>query len=202
MEALRARIAGLFKENAELQTQVADWDRKVKEAEVRAAAAVEERIRAEAEREKWHTTSRKFFDFVGFPGDVVTKARLYGQCMKKPEVKPAPKILRMLVDFSGRVENLLKELRVLLQCDRQGQDAGPSERHSEPGPEPAARPEPASPPPSTPRAPATGEPSAPTPRPEAPQDQSETAATPLIPNPTRQEPIPDSLNTDDIPLLH
>ena len=49
----------------------------MKEAEARAAAAVEERIRAEAEREKWHTVSWKFFDFIGFPGNVVTKARLY-----------------------------------------------------------------------------------------------------------------------------
>ena len=127
MEELRARIAGLLKEIADLQTQVADQDRKVKEAEARAVAAVEERIRAEAEREKWHTVFRKFFNFVGFPSNVVTKARLYDQCMKKSEVEPAPKILRMLVDFSGRVENLLKELCVLPQYDRRGQEAGPSE---------------------------------------------------------------------------
>ena len=112
MEELRAQIAGLLKEIADLQTQVADRDQKVKEVEAQAAVAVEEKIRAEAECEKWHTTSRKFFDFVGFLGDVVTKARLYNQCMKKREVEPARKILRMLVDFSGRVENLLKELRI------------------------------------------------------------------------------------------
>ena len=81
---------------------------------MRAAVVVKEKIRAEAEREKWHTLYWKFFDFVGFSGDVVTKARLYDQCMKKPEATLAPKILRMLVDFSRRVENLLKELRVLL----------------------------------------------------------------------------------------
>ena len=75
-------------------------------------------VRVEVEREKWHTVSRKFFDFVGFSGDVVTKARLYDQCMKKPEATLAPKILRMLVDFNGRVENLLKELCVLLKHDR------------------------------------------------------------------------------------
>ena len=51
MEELKARIAGLLKENADLQTQVADQDRKVKEAEARTATAVEEKIRAEAERE-------------------------------------------------------------------------------------------------------------------------------------------------------
>ena len=50
VEELRARIAGLLKDNASLQAQVEDQDRKVEEAEAQVAAAVEERIRAEAER--------------------------------------------------------------------------------------------------------------------------------------------------------
>ena len=91
-----------------------DWDQKVEEAEARVVAVVEEKIRAEAEHERWHGISSKFFDFVGFAGDVVTKARVFDQCMKKPEAILAPKILRMLVNFSGRVENLLKKLRLLL----------------------------------------------------------------------------------------
>ena len=79
MEELRARITRLFKDNAGLQAQVEDRDQKLVEAEARAAAAVEERIRAEAESVKWHGVSRKFFDSVGFAGDMVTKARLYNQ---------------------------------------------------------------------------------------------------------------------------
>ena len=86
----------------------------MEEAKAQAAATVEERIWAEAEREKWYGISQKFFNFVGFSGNVVTKARVFDQCMKKSEAVFAPKILRMLVDFSGRVENLLKELRLLL----------------------------------------------------------------------------------------
>ena len=120
MEELRARIPGLLKDNAGLQAQVEDRDRKLVEAEARAAAAVEERIWAEAESVKWHGVSRKFFDSVGFPDDVVTKARLYDQCMKKSEAVSAPKILCMLVDFSGRVENLLKELGLVFQHDKRG----------------------------------------------------------------------------------
>ena len=178
-----------------------DRDRKLVEAEAQAAAAVEERIRTEAESVKWHDISRKFFDSVGFAGDVVTKAWLYDQCMKKPEAVSAPKVLRMLVDFSGRVENLLKELQLVFQHDGRGQEAGPSERCPEPGPE-LARPEPTSPPASTPNAPATEGPSASTPRLEATQGEQEPMATPRIPDPTHQEPIPDSLNTDDIPSLH
>ena len=108
---------------------------------------------------------------------------MYDQCMKKPEAVSTPKVLWMLVDFGGRVENLLKELWLLLQHDGRGQEAGPSERRSEPCPE-AARPEPTSFPASTPGALATGGPSASTPRLEAIQHQLEPTATPAIPNPT------------------
>ena len=65
-----------------------------------------------------------------------------------------------------------------------------------------SRPEPISPPALTPGAPATGEASTLTPQPGVPEAQPEAAATPVIPNPTQQEPISDSLNTDDIPSLH
>ena len=164
MEELRARIARLFKDNAGLQAQVADRNRRLEEAEAHVAVAEEGRIRAEVETTKWHGVSRKFFDSVGLAGDVVTKARLFDQCMKKPKAGLAPKILRMLVDFSERVKNLLKELRLVFQHSKRGQEAGPSEHRPEPGPEPA-RPEPTSPPASTPGAPPTGGPSASTPPP-------------------------------------
>ena len=72
-------------------------------------------IRAEAESTKLHGVSQKFFDAFGFFGDVVTKARTYNECMKKPEAVLAPMVLRMLVDFSGRVENLLKEIRLVFE---------------------------------------------------------------------------------------
>ena len=201
VDALRAQIAGLINDNDGLQTQVADRNWRLEEAEARAVAAEERRIRAEAESTKWHGVSRKFFDTFGFPSDVVTKARTFDECMKKPEAVSAPKVLRMLVDFSGRVENLLKEIRLVFQYDSRGYEAGPSEQRLEPVLEPA-RPEPSSPPAPTPGAPPTRGPSASTPRPEATPSQPEPASTPIIPDPTRQEPIPDSLNTDDIPSLH
>ena len=213
VDGLRIRIASLISENNRLETQVADRNRRAEEAEAqtlvaasqasaaearaaaaeaRAAAAEEARAFVESESTKWHGVSRKFFDSLGFPGDVVTKARIFNQCMKKPEAVSAAKILRMLVDFSARVENLLKEIRSAFQLGDQGHEAGPSEQ----------RPEPPSPPTATPGAPPTGAPSASTPRPEATPSQPEAVATPNIPDPTQQEPIPDSLNTDDIPSLH
>ena len=170
-------------------------------AKARAAAAEEARAFAESESTKWHGVSRKFFDSLGFPGDVVTKARIFDQCMKKPKAMSAAKILRIMVDFSARVQNLLKEIRSAFQLGDRGHEAGPSEQCPDPVPGPS-RPEPPSPPTATPGAPPTGAPSASTPRPKATPSRLEAAATPNIPDPTQQEPIPDSLNTDDIPSLH
>ena len=122
VDALRARIARLINDNDDLQTQVADQNQRLDEAEARAAAAEarakaaeEGQIRAEAESTKWHGVSQKFFDAFGFFGDMVTKARTFDECMKKPEAVSAPKVLRMLVDFSERVENLLKEIWLVFQ---------------------------------------------------------------------------------------
>ena len=222
MDGLQVRIAELISENDQLQIQVADSNRKAEAAEaqtlvaatqasatkaraaaaeVRAATAEEAQTLAESESTKWHGVSRKFFDSFRFPGDVVTKAWIFDQCMKKPEAVSAAKILRMLVDFSMRVENLLKEIRSAFQLGDRGHGAGPSEQSPEPVPEPS-RSEPPSPPTATPVAPPIRAPSTSTPRPGATPSQLEDAAMPSIPDPTRQEPIPDSLNTDDIPSLH
>ena len=102
-------------EAAEAQTLVAASQASAAEtraatAEARAAVAEEAQALAESESTKWHGVARKFFNSFGFPGDVVTKARIFNQCMKKPEAVSAAKILRMLVDFSARIENLLKEI--------------------------------------------------------------------------------------------
>ena len=107
-------------EAAEAQTLVAASqasaaEARVAAAEARAAATEEAQALAESESTKWHGVSRKFFDSFGFPGDVVTKARIFDECMKKPEAVSATKILRMLVDFSARIENLLKEIRTVFQ---------------------------------------------------------------------------------------
>ena len=222
VDGLRIWIASLISENSRLETQVADRNRRAEAAEAqtlvaasqasaaearaaaaeaRAAAAQEAQALAESESTKWHGVSRKFFDSFGFPGDVVTKARIFDECMKKPKAVSAAKILRMLVDFSARIENMLKEIRTVFQLGDQSQEAGPSEQRPKLAPGPS-RPEPTSPPIATPAAPPTGAPSASTPRPEETPSRPEAAATPDIPDPTQREPIPDSLNTDDIPSLH
>ena len=65
MDGLRARIARLINDNDGLQAQVVDRNRRLEEAEARAATAEEERIRAKAESTKWHGVARKFFDALG-----------------------------------------------------------------------------------------------------------------------------------------
>ena len=148
MDGLRIRIASLISENSRLETQVADRNRRAEAAkaqtlvaasqasaaearavaaEARATAAEEAQALAKSESTKWHGVSRKFFDSFRFPGDVVTKARIFDKCMKKPEAVSAAKILRMLVDFSARIKNLLKEIWTAIQLGDRSQEAGPSE---------------------------------------------------------------------------
>ena len=83
MEDLQARIDCLLKENADLKTQIANREEKLKEAEALTVAAFEEKVRAQEDREK---VARKFHAFVGYLGDVVNKARLYDNSIGKPEV--------------------------------------------------------------------------------------------------------------------
>ena len=202
VDGLRIRIASLISENSRLEIQVADRNRRAEAAEAQTlvapsqASAAEARVaaaearaaaaeEAESESTKWHGVSRKFFDSFRFPGHVVTKARIFDECMKKSEAVSAAKILRMLVDFSARIENLLKEIRTVFQLGDRSQEAGPSEQLPKPAPGPS-RPEPTSPPTATPAAPPTGAPSASTPRPEETPSRPEAAATPDIPDPTQQ----------------
>ena len=68
MDELQAQIDYLLKENADLKTQATNQEEKLKEAEALTAAVFQE---------KAVTMARKIHAFVGYPGDVVNKARLY-----------------------------------------------------------------------------------------------------------------------------
>ena len=222
VDGLRIRIASLISENSRLETQVADLNRRAEAAEAqtlvvalqasvaeartataeaRAAAAEEAQALAESESTKWHGISRKFIKLL----------RISGRCGDK-----GPDLRRMHEETGGSVSSkdpahvggLQHTNRELVEGDpdripaRRPKSRGrPIRAASKPAPGPS-RPEPTSPPTATPAAPPTGAPSASTPRPEETPSRPEAAAIPVIPNPTQQEPIPDSLNTDDIPSLH
>ena len=121
---------------------MANRDNKLKEAETLTAVAFEEKVQAQEERDRAITTAERVHAFVGYPGDVVTKARLYDESMKKLEVVLEPKVLRVLIDYSGKMEKLLRELCTLLQLGKQREEAGPSERPPESEPVSVSRPEP------------------------------------------------------------
>ena len=120
MEDLRARINCLLRENAELKTQVVDRDDKLKDAEALTVTAFEKKVREQEEHNKAVTMARKFHAFVGYLGNVVTKARVYDESMKKLEVVPAPKVLQALIDYSGKMEKLLGEMHTPLARQAEG----------------------------------------------------------------------------------
>ena len=87
------------------------------------AAAFEEKVRAQEDRERAVTMARKFHAFVRYSGDVVKKVRLYDESMEKSEVTPASKVIRCLIDYNGKMEKLLQEMRVLFQPGEQREEA-------------------------------------------------------------------------------
>ena len=70
--------------------------------------------------------------FLGSPGDVLNKARLFDHGLKQPATDSGVKMMRCMIDYSQKMEKMLKELRSLLkptgdQLERTGTPrAGPS----------------------------------------------------------------------------
>ena len=77
--------------------------------------AVEEEAKiARAERDKAKVISQKIHGYLGFPSDVLNKARLYDHGLKQPTTDSGMKMMRCTVDYSLKLEKTLKELRALL----------------------------------------------------------------------------------------
>ena len=53
--------------------------------------------------------------FLGSPGDVLNKARLFDHGLKQPATDSGVKIIRCMIDYSQKMEKTLKELRTLIQ---------------------------------------------------------------------------------------
>ena len=109
--ALRAEIAGLRakadegdalrSENKELK----DWMTEV-EKEAKAART---------ERDKSKEVAQRVSKFLGNPGDVLNKARLFVHGLKQPATDFGVKIMRCMIDYSQKMEKTLKELRSILK---------------------------------------------------------------------------------------
>ena len=108
----------LLKENGELKTKVEEGEALRKEMEEfkNQIAVVEEEVKtARAEQNKVKEVARKIHSFLGFPGDILNKARLYDQGLRQPETESGAKMMHYMVDYSRKMEKTLKELRALLQ---------------------------------------------------------------------------------------
>ena len=115
---LQARMDYLLKENAELRAraeesdtlraanvELKDW---LKEAEKEAKAA-------RTERDRSKEIAQQVSKFLGSPGDVLNKAWLFDHGLKQPATDSGVTIMRCMIDYSQKMEKMLKELRTLLQ---------------------------------------------------------------------------------------
>ena len=114
---LQARVDCLLKENGELKAKVKEGESLWKEmGELRnRIAVVEEEVKtARAERDKAKVVAQKIHGYLGFPGDVLNKTRLYDHGLKQPTTDSGVKMMRCMVDCGLKLEKMLKELRALL----------------------------------------------------------------------------------------
>ena len=73
--------------------------------------------------------------FLGSPGDVLNKARLFDHGLKQPATDSGVKIMRCMIDYSQKMKKTLKELRSLLKPTR-----GQPEQTGMPGAGPSTTP--------------------------------------------------------------
>ena len=115
---LQARMDCLLKENTELRAQVDEGDAlrvENKELNDRMKEAEKEVKVARMERDKSKEIAQKVCKFLGSPGDVLNKARLFDHGLKRPATDSGMKMMRCMIDYSQKMEKTLKELRGLLK---------------------------------------------------------------------------------------
>ena len=118
---LQARMDCLLKENAELRARVEEGDvlrAENKELKDRMKEAEKEVKVARTERDKSKEIAQKVCKFLGSPGDVLNKARLFDHGLKQPATDSGVKMMRCMIDYSQKMEKTLKELRGLLKPTR------------------------------------------------------------------------------------
>ena len=94
---------------------------------------------ARTEQNKSKEIARKVCKFLGSPGNVLNKARLFNHGLKQPATDSGIKIMRCMIDYSQKMEKTLKELRTLLQAtEGRPKQAGTPEAGSSTTPAPTA----------------------------------------------------------------
>ena len=107
----------LLKENGELRAKADEGDtlrKEVGDLKDRIKVMEKEVKTARAERDKSKEVAQKVYGFLGNPGDVLNKARLYDHGLKQPTTDSGVKMMRCMVDYGLKMEKTLKELHALL----------------------------------------------------------------------------------------
>ena len=132
---LQARVDCLLKENVELRARADGSDAlRVEIAGLRAKADEGKALRSEnkelkdrlmevekeakaarTERDRSKEVTQRVSKFLGSPGDVLNKARLFDHGLKQPAMDSGVKIMRCMIDYSQKMEKTLKELRSILK---------------------------------------------------------------------------------------
>ena len=115
---LQARMDCLLRENGELRAKAEEGDAlRLSGKNLKTRIKVPERDvkTARAERDKSKEVAQKVQAFLGNPGNVLNKARLFDHGLKQPTTDSGVKIMRCMVDYGLKMKKTLKELRALLQ---------------------------------------------------------------------------------------
>ena len=115
---LQAQMDCLLRENGELRAKVEEGDalrKEVEDLKTRIKAAERDVKTARAEQDKSKEVAQKVHGFLGNPGDVFNKARLFDHGLKQPMTDSGVKMMQCMVDYGLKMEKTLKELRALLQ---------------------------------------------------------------------------------------
>ena len=67
------------------------------------------------ERDKSKEVTQRVSKFLGSPGDVLNKARLFDHGLKQPATDSGVKMMRCMINYSQKMEKTLKELRSILR---------------------------------------------------------------------------------------
>ena len=110
-DALRAEIVGLrakVDEGEALRSENKELKDRLTEVEKEAKAT-------RMERDKSKEVAQRVSKFLGSPGDVLNKARLFDHGLKHPATDSGVKIMRCMIDYSQKMEKTLKELWSILK---------------------------------------------------------------------------------------
>ena len=108
----------LLKENVEVRAKADEGDAlwtENKELKDRVKEAEKEVKTARTEHNMSKEIAQQVSKFLGSPGDMLNKARLFDHGLKQPATDSSLKMKRSMIDYNQKMGKTLKELRTLLQ---------------------------------------------------------------------------------------